>query len=122
MPVHFISNGHRVPLDLMEASMERLATYFLADELPRTAADHAQRLDRYFEPSVDSGSHVYLANKNSDVFHRAECKWIRLINRSNIVEFNSFAEALNNRFKPCRYCNPQHLSITGMLQQERSAL
>ena len=59
----------------------------------------------------------YLANRNSDIFHQSGCKWIRLINKDNIVMFGSFAEALNNRFKPCRYCSPQHLSITGLLNQ-----
>ena len=62
----------------------------------------------------------YLANRSSDIFHRSGCKWIRLINKENIVMFDSFADALNNRFKPCRYCNPQHMSITGMLHHERA--
>jgi len=123
LPVFFFSNGQRVPFDLTEATIERLAAQFLQNGLPKTSYKNGIE-ESSADDSAGSGSEnpVYLANKNSDIFHRPECKWIRLINQTNIVEFNSFAEALNNRFKPCRYCNPQHLSITRMLSQEGAAL
>lgn len=123
LPVYFFANGHRVPGDLTVATLERLAARFLQNGLP------ARHEPSPFETATPSGfgdngagKQIYLANKNSDIFHRPDCKWIRLINQANIVEFNSFAEALNNRFKPCRYCNPQHISITGILSQEGAAL
>jgi ethanolamine utilization protein EutP (predicted NTPase) len=123
LPVFYFSNGQRVPFDLTEATIERLAARFLQNGLPK--ATYKKGVSEIRDGDlVEAGSEnpIYLANKNSDIFHRPECKWIRLINQSNIVEFNSFAEALNNRFKPCRYCNPQHLSITRMLSQEGAAL
>ncbi len=123
LPVFYFSNGQRVPFDLTEATIERLAARFLQNGLPK--ATYKNGVDEIRDGDLveaGSGNPIYLANKNSDIFHRPECKWIRLINQSNIVEFNSFAEALNNRFKPCRYCNPQHLSITRMLSQEGAAL
>lgn len=122
-PVYFFSNGHRVPKDLTRATVERLAARFLMDGTAKTGDGNgpASAADRHLNATVSEGQ-VYLANKNSDIFHRPECKWIRLINQTNIVEFTSFAEALNNRFKPCRYCNPQHLSITRMLSEEGVAL
>ena len=121
LPVHFYSSGHRVPVDLTEATLERLADHFLQKGASRPGGAAAGGTAEVLDHSEDADQNIYLANKNSDIFHRPECKWIRLINQSNIVEFDSFAEALNNRFKPCRYCNPQHLSITGMLVQERAA-
>ena len=123
LPVFFFSNGPRVPFDLTEATIERLAARFLQNGPSKTTTKNG--VDEIWEGNlVEAGPEnpIYLANKNSDIFHRPECKWIRLINQTNIVEFNSFAEALNNRFKPCRYCNPQHLSITRMLSQEGAAL
>jgi flagellar biosynthesis protein FlhF len=122
-PVYFFSNGHRVPMDLTRATVERLAARFLMDGTSKTGGGNgpASMADHRLTATVSDGQ-VYLANKNSDIFHRPECKWIRLINKTNIVEFTSFAEALNNRFKPCRYCNPQHLSITRMLSEEGVAL
>jgi len=118
-PVYFFSKGHRVPMDLTRATVERLAARFLMDGTAKTGDGNgsAPMEDRHLTATASDGQ-VYLANKNSDIFHRPECKWIRLINQTNIVEFTSFAEALNNRFKPCRYCNPQHLSITRMLSEE----
>ena len=122
LPVFFFSNGQRVPFDLTEATIERLAVQFLQNGLPKTSYKNGMAESSVDDPAgAGSENPVYLANKNSDIFHRPECKWIRLINQTNIVEFNSFAEALNNRFKPCRYCNPQHLSITHMLSQESAA-
>ncbi len=122
-PVYFFSNGHRVPMDLTRATVERLAARFLMDGTSKTGDGNgpASMADHRLTATASEGQ-VYLANKNSDIFHRPECKWIRLINQTNIVEFTSFAEALNNRFKPCRYCNPQHLSITRMLSEEGVAL
>ena len=100
LPIHFLSLGPRVPFDLIPATMDRLAEHLINHQASAFERPKSAELDR--EESAGDGR-VYLANKNSDIFHRPECKWIRLINQSNIVEFTSFAEALNNRFKPCRY-------------------
>jgi flagellar biosynthesis protein FlhF len=120
--VFFYSDGPRVTMDLNQATLEKLAVRFVqraseatGDRIPAAAGGLAADLRQDDEPLV------YLANKNSDIFHRPECKWIRLINRTHIVEFDSFAEALNHRFKPCRYCNPQNLSIAGLLSRESAA-
>ena len=123
LAVYFYSAGPRVPFDLKKATIENLAVRFL----PQEAGNTRDGAEEGHPLNADVGqdgqlSEIYLANKNSDIFHRTGCKWIRLINRANIVEFGSFAEALNHRFKPCRYCNPQHLSITGILSRERAAL
>lgn len=117
VPVVGLANGPNVPRDLTDASYDLFARALIqngggnSDRTPDTASVES--------PSALVGQ--YLANRSSDIFHRPQCKWIRLINKDNIVMFGSFAEALNNRFKPCRYCNPQHMSITGILSQERAA-
>jgi flagellar biosynthesis protein FlhF len=117
VPVVGLANGPNVPRDLTDASYDLFARALIqngggnSDRMPGTASVES--------PSAPVGQ--YLANRSSDIFHRPQCKWIRLINKDNIVMFGSFAEALNNRFKPCRYCNPQHMSITGILSQERAA-
>jgi flagellar biosynthesis protein FlhF len=113
LPLVGLTNGPRVPGDLCAASYDRFARLLLrdgrrAESLTRKVSDDKARRTQ----------DQYLANRSSDIFHRPDCKWIRLINKENIVMFGSFAEALNNRFKPCRYCNPQHMSITGILHQE----
>ena len=123
LAVYYLSTGPQVPVDLQKATIENLAARFLPQEMGKPF-DRLEDGDPTKDGTLRNGqvSGNYLANKNSDIFHRPECKWIRLINRANIVEFGSFAEALNHRFKPCRYCNPQHFSITGILSRERAAL
>ncbi len=115
LPVVGLCNGPDVPQDLTDASLDLFARLLMQApaEKESPAARHTPRV------ATDSDGQ-YLANRNSDIFHRSGCKWIRLINKENIVMFGSFADALNNRFKPCRYCNPQHMSITGMLHHERA--
>jgi hypothetical protein len=117
IPVACLGNGPNVPRDLTDASYDLFARALIQndDGHPGRNPDTATAAS----PPEPAGQ--YLANRSSDIFHRPQCKWIRLINEDNIVMFGSFAEALNNRFKPCRYCNPQHMSITGMLSQEKAA-
>ena len=125
LAVYYYSAGPRVPFDLKQATIENLTARFLPEEgsaLDGLKSGYTTKVGVGLDEQDEQLSGIYLANKNSDIFHRPECKWIRLINQDNIVEFGSFAEALNHRFKPCRYCNPQHLSITGILSRERAAL
>ena len=116
LPVVCMANGPEVPRDLSAASFDLFAPPLMSAE-----KEGAHNLQAGTPATASNAEGQYLANRNSDIFHRAGCKWIRLINKENIRMFGSFAEALNNRFKPCRYCNPQHMSITGILHQERSA-
>jgi flagellar biosynthesis protein FlhF len=115
LPVVGLCNGPDVPQDLTEASLHLFARCLM--QAP-TEKENPAALRT--SPSVTDAEGQYLANRNSDIFHRTGCKWIRLINKENIVMFRSFADALNHRFKPCRYCNPQHMSITGMIHHERA--
>lgn len=123
LAVFFYSTGPQIAFDLKKATLDRLTNRFLRREADRhSGAPQNAPFAQEAAGQRASTDGAYLANKNSDIFHRPGCKWIRLINQENIVEFDSFAEALNNRFKPCRYCSPQHLSITGILSRERTAL
>jgi flagellar biosynthesis protein FlhF len=114
-PVVCLTNGPEVPRDLTEASLDLFARLLM-----QTGSSEEEPLRAEVSANGTAGAGQYLANRSSDIVHRAGCKWIRLINRDNIVVFGSFAEALNNGFKPCRYCNPQHLSITGNLNREKA--
>ncbi len=115
LPVVGLCNGPKVPHDMSDASLDLFARLLM-----QAPTENANPATARMTAAVPDSAGQYLANRNSDIFHRSGCKWIRLINKENIVMFSSFAEALNNRFKPCRYCNPQHMSITGMLHQERA--
>jgi hypothetical protein len=48
----------------------------------------------------------YVASKNSKVFHRPDCHWVRQIKPKNLVYYSSRDEAINAGKKPCKQCKP----------------
>jgi len=48
----------------------------------------------------------YVASKNSKVFHRPDCKWVKKISPKNLIGFKSREEAVRSGRKPCRSCEP----------------
>ena len=41
------------------------------------------------------------------VFHKPDCPWLEGVNRSNLVDFFTFDEALRRGFRPCMTCKPK---------------
>ena len=52
----------------------------------------------------------YVANKNSDIFHRRDCKSVKRIATNNVLVFRSISDAAEKNFKPCRMCCPEVLT------------
>jgi micrococcal nuclease len=48
----------------------------------------------------------YVASKNSKVFHRPNCKWVKKISPKNLVGFRSKEEARRSGRRPCKSCKP----------------
>jgi len=48
----------------------------------------------------------FVASKNSDVFHKADCGSARRINPENLIGYNSADEAIQAGKKPCKRCKP----------------
>ncbi len=57
------------------------------------------------QPQTQSQA-LYLASKNSKVFHYYTCRSIRTISPENIVEFADKDQALETGKRPCRICKP----------------
>jgi hypothetical protein len=49
---------------------------------------------------------MYVASKNSEVFHRPECRWAQKIAEKNLVRYNSRDEAIKAGKRPCKMCKP----------------
>ncbi|MBN2181794.1 MAG: hypothetical protein JW715_07750 [Sedimentisphaerales bacterium] len=49
---------------------------------------------------------VYVASKNSEVFHKPGCRWAQNISGENRLTYNSRDEAINAGKRPCKSCNP----------------
>ena len=48
----------------------------------------------------------YVASKNSQVFHKPECRWAQRIKPENLVGYNSRQEAIDAGKRPCKQCKP----------------
>lgn len=48
----------------------------------------------------------YVASKNSKVFHKPDCRWVKRIKPANLVGYNSRNEAIEAGKRPCKTCNP----------------
>lgn len=107
LPVSFLGSGPRVPMAFEEATLVRWAERILGmngRRPDRPLADTA----RHPDPETGSKPEMrFVANRSSDIFHQPDCRWLRFINEANVVEFDSYTDAVNHRFKPCRYCNPR---------------
>lgn len=49
---------------------------------------------------------VYVASKNSKVFHRPGCRYSKIVSASNLVRFDSKGAAVQTGRRPCKTCNP----------------
>ena len=53
----------------------------------------------------------FIANRNSDIFHRIDCKSVKRISNSNALVFYDSDEAMAQGFKPCRMCCSEHIVL-----------
>jgi hypothetical protein len=60
------------------------------------------------ESKVDTATagYIYIASKNSSVFHKSDCRWAQNISEENRVTYNSREEAIKAGKRPCKTCNP----------------
>jgi endonuclease YncB( thermonuclease family) len=49
---------------------------------------------------------VYVASKNSKMYHRAECRYAKTISAANLVRFDSTGAAAQTGRRACKTCNP----------------
>ncbi|MDD5222454.1 MAG: thermonuclease family protein [bacterium] len=48
----------------------------------------------------------FVASRNSDKFHRPDCKWAMKISDRNLIKFKTREEAIKAGLKPCGVCRP----------------
>jgi len=63
---------------------------------------------KWAKPAVkpELAKYRYVASKNSKVFHKPECYWVRRISPKNLVGYKSRKEAIRAGKRPCKQCNP----------------
>ena len=110
IPVSYFTSGNQIPESIEDASMERLLSLIIeCGKEKRRGTDFVKKIETICneENKENFIKEYFVANQNSDVFHKPGCKWTRMIKEDNIVVFKSVSEAQAKRFKPCRYCKPE---------------
>lgn len=116
LPLMYIGDGQQVPEDIQKADALSVARCLLPDSTPdrsqsSSVEDHAQNMNAA-ERQLAEGQN-YLANVNSDIFHRPDCKWTLRIKPANCIAFASVSEARAKGFNPCRTCAPDKVEVDG---------
>ncbi len=57
-------------------------------------------------PATNPAAAGYVASRNSQVFHRADCKSAARISEKNLVRYNTRDEAIQAGKRPCGECKP----------------
>jgi flagellar biosynthesis protein FlhF len=128
-PFSYLADGQQIPNAIQDASLEELTTLLLR---PDTGSDVLtgtektalqQRLDDS-NGKIEGPEHGvrFVANRNSDVYHVAGCKWTKKIKPDHIVTFESAQGAEQQHYLPCRNCNPQRSGMPGMVGIERDRI
>ncbi len=106
-----------------KAAEENNAENLLAIRSPELAAkyannwkvhlEHAEKYEgkgevdaRSDDPQADANIGGYIASKNSEIFHKPDCKSAAKISSKNLVHFDTRDEAIQAGKKPCGNCKP----------------
>lgn len=105
IPISYLSKTAKVTCEAKWAAADNLADLLLAHK-PEHSLDQGDDnsiTNVINERERADGTH-YVANRNSDIFHKSRCKSVKRINSENMVAFTDPAEAMGRQFKPCRMC------------------
>jgi flagellar biosynthesis GTPase FlhF len=107
LPVSYLADTSEVPDGFQPATAERMVNLLMpaatpTDEkgLEKNAPVTVIRSPNGISFSKDR----FLANRNSDIFHRPDCRSVQRINDNNILVFENEMDAKAQSYKPCRMC------------------
>ncbi|MFQ6036486.1 MAG: hypothetical protein ACE5NM_11675, partial [Sedimentisphaerales bacterium] len=104
-----------VPAEVADVVLQQveefIAAYLAAnpkDKQPLDANDISTSLKEQLKPPAKPAiaKYKYAASRNSEVFHKPDCRWTKKISSKNLVGYNSRAEAIKAGKRPCRWCKP----------------
>ena len=119
IPVSYVSDGQQIPDDIRPASLKELvhtlmrekkASHLIKDAVRNSGSDTG--LNGSTKSIAMDRQTNFVANRNSDVYHIAGCKWSKKIKHENMVTFESAAAAAHRNYLPCRNCNPDRYMYT----------
>ena len=104
LPIAYLSDNTKIPEGLKVAKAQELVARMLPE--PQAVSRHTNEPSATVvqRPNAGRNKPYYVANRNSDIFHRHDCKSAKRINTANMAVFRDPAEAISSQFKPCRMC------------------
>jgi flagellar biosynthesis protein FlhF len=113
IPLSFLCCGRKVPDDIEAGTLEKLVDLlFQSQSVNRRQSAVSSHTPDSQSADLDNLPEVrtcFVANKNSEVYHCADCKWSKKIKSGNIIKFNCAQEAEAQNFLPCSSCRPDRL-------------
>lgn len=106
LPISYLSTTSEVPDGFQPATAERLVNLLLpaASSPEKAAADDGSSVTVIRSQKATASRGKFLANRNSDIFHRPDCRSVQRINDNNILMFENELDAMAQSYKPCRMC------------------
>jgi hypothetical protein len=112
LPLSYLCGGRKVPDDIEAGTVQRLVDLLFRSQghskNRRAEASDTARARPIGGEDKSTEQPSFVANKNSDVYHTADCKWAKKIKPANMIKFSGAQEAEGQNFLPCRSCNPDH--------------
>ncbi|MEJ5358176.1 MAG: hypothetical protein WHT06_05835 [Desulfobacterales bacterium] len=99
LPLSWLGTGRRVPEDLAEHPLVWLTARLWPQPDGAETAEPAAAGD---PTPVEEAA--FVANRNSELYHRGGCKWAQRIKAGHLRRFASAAAAEAEGFQPCRTC------------------
>ena len=111
LPLSFVTNGREVPDAIETGSMHKIVEHLLGSFKNRKALLNSGTPDQSpLEAAARVDDSYFVANKNSDVFHRPDCNWTQKIKSKNMITFSTVQAAKLEHFMPCQDCRPARSS------------
>ncbi len=79
---------------------------FDIDAFERAPAEYGKTAQEDSKSNFKKTNIEYIGNLNSSIVHRSNCSSVSKMSPSNMVEFDSLDEALDEGYVPCKRCKP----------------
>jgi len=107
-----LGTGPSIPEDLAGQPLEHLLDRIWPGREEVPARQEGSHRSLPAEPAA-AEEEPRVANGNSELYHRSDCKWVRKIKPEHLIRFTSSAEAESRQFVACRNCHPQRDALAG---------
>jgi flagellar biosynthesis protein FlhF len=106
LPLSYMGNGPHIPEHLAEPDVGQLLRRIWP---PQDNGGNGQNRDLRAAPAGKALPECVrlVANGNSELYHRLDCKWVCKIKPEHLIHFASAADAEARHFIACRNCRPQ---------------